>query len=367
MAKFVFWLSVSVVVFSYLGYPTVLAAWSRLNPKPVRKAAWFPTVTVVLPIHNGERYVEKKLSNLLALDYPADRLEVVVISDGSMDRTVELARKFEGSRVRILELPVRTGKPTALNVGVSQARGEIVVFNDVRQTIAPDAVRKLVANLSDPSVGAVSGEFYLVNEQLSPQLGLYYRYEQWIRRKESEIHSMVGAAGALSAIRRNLYRPLPPGVILDDVYTPMQIVLRGYRSVFEPEAKAYDPHDTRSEFRRKLRTLTGNWQLLFLMAEILSPRNPLLVQYVFHKLARLAVPFFLLLLLGSSAWLHQGFYVLALPSQLVFYTIALCFRRLSRFPGLATVSASSFSFVMANCAALLGFFVFLRGKKDVWV
>lgn len=367
MARFIFWVSACVVLFTYLGYPALLAVWSRLCCKPVRKAEWFPMVTVILPVHNGAQYIEKKLSNLLALDYPPNRLEVLVVSDGSTDGTVELARRLATPQLRILELPTRVGKPTALNVAMFQAQGEIVVFNDVRQTIAPDALRKLVANLNDSSIGAVSGEFYLVNEQLSPQLGLYYRYEQWIRRRESEIHSMVGAAGALSAIRRSLYRPLPTGVILDDVFTPMQIVLRGYRAVFEPDAKAYDPHDQRPEFRRKLRTLTGNWQLLSLMPEILSPRNPLLVQYVCHKLARLAVPFFLLLLLGSSIWLHQGFYAFALFAQFAFYAMAVFFRKLSRLPGLATVSASSFSFVMANCAALLGLFAFLRGKKDVWV
>ncbi len=367
MSKVLFWVSAGVIAFTYLGYPILLAVWSRLRPQPVRKGEWFPTVSIILAVHNGDRFIKQKLANLLALDYPAERVEIIVVSDDSTDRTVELAHSLKEPRVRVIELAARGGKSYALNQGVEQAHGEIVVFSDVRQTVAPDALRKLIANLYDPEVGAVSAQFFLTNEELRPRLGFYYRYEQWVRRRESEIDSMVGAAGALSAIRRKLFRPLPPGLILDDVYTAMQVVFRGYRSVFEPEAKAYDPHDERPEFQRKLRTLTGNWQLLFLMPGILSPRNRVLAQYLCHKLARLGVPFFLLLLLGASAWLHRGFYAFALAAQLAFYGVALCFPRLKRFPGLATVSASGSSFVMANCAALLGFFVFLRGKRDVWV
>ncbi len=368
MAKFLFWLSVSVILFSYAGYPLLLAGWSRLCRRPVQKAPYLPQVSIVLAVYNGEEYLGRKLANLLLeLDYPADRLEIVVVSDGSTDRTVEIARQIEDPRLRVFALAARNGKPTALNLGVEQARGEIVVFNDVRQTMARDAVRELVANFDDPAVGAATGELVLTNEALRPQLGLYYRYEQWMRRNESAVHSMIGAAGAFSAIRKSLFRALPPEVILDDVYTPMQIVLQGYRTVFDPSAKAYDPHDTRSEFRRKLRTLTGNYQILFLLPQILTPRNPLLVQYVCHKLTRLAVPFFLLLLLGSNLWLRSGIYAVSLAGQLAFYLTALSFRQLRRLPGLATVSASGFSFLVANCAALLGLFVFLRGKKDIWI
>ncbi len=367
MATFIFWLSACVLVCTYLGYPALLALWSWLRPRPVRKGSRLPTISIVLAVHNGEQHLERKLANLLELDYPPDLMEIVLVSDGSTDRTLEIARGVTDPRVRVLELPARRGKPGALNAAVEQARSEIIVFNDVRQTLARDAVRQLAANLCDPAVGAVTGEVFLANEQLRPQLSLYYRYEHWMRRKESVIHSMIGSSGAFSAIRRSLFRPLPEGVILDDIYTPMQILLRGYRTVFERDAWAYDPHDDRPEFRRKLRTLTGNYQILFLMPEILTPRNPLLVQYICHKLTRLAGPFFLLLLLGSSLWLHRGFYAAALAAQLGFYATALSFRWLRRFPGLATLSASSHSFLVANCAAAASLFVFLRGKKDVWV
>jgi biofilm PGA synthesis N-glycosyltransferase PgaC len=370
VAKFVFWLSVSFIAFSYLGYPALLAFWSWLRPRAVRKSFCFPFVSIIVPVHNGVEYVERKLANLLGqMDYPADKYEVILVSDGSTDGTLEAAQRITDPRFRLFILSVRSGKANALNLGVRQARGEIVVFNDIRQTMAPGAVRELVANFSDPDVGAVTGEMVLVDDQgrVRPQLGIYYRYEQWIRRKESAIHSMIGSAGAFSAIRRNLFRPLPGQVILDDIYTPMQIVLQGYRTVFDASALAYDPHDHRSEFQRKQRTLTGNYQILFLLPTILTLRNPLLVLYLFHKVFRLIVPFFLLAALGVNFFLPSGFYAATLGAQVLFYLTAFESRRLRKLPVIGTVAASGSTFVLANCAALLGLFFFLRRKPEIWV
>jgi biofilm PGA synthesis N-glycosyltransferase PgaC len=370
VAKFVFWLSVAFVSFSYLGYPLLLAVWSWLRPRPVAKAPCFPFVSIVVPVHNGMAYLQRKLANLLEeVDYPADTYEVILISDGSTDGTVEAAKCFDDPRLRLFSLPVRSGKPTALNLGLKEARGEVVVFNDMRQTMAPGAVRDLVANFSDPAVGGVTGEMTLADHasQYRPQYGIYYRYEHWIRRKESEIGSMIGSSGAFSAIRRNLYRPLPADVILDDVYTPMQIVLQGYRTVFDASAIAYDPHDARPEFRRKQRTLTGNYQILFLLPAILTPRNPLLPMYLFHKVFRLIVPFFMLAALGANLFLHSGFYLATLAAQILFYLIAFESPRLRDLPAIGPIAASGSTFVLANCAAVMGLFFFLRGKRDLWV
>lgn len=370
MAKFAFWLSISFVAFSYVGYPALLAAWSRLRPRPVAKSPCFPSVSIVVPVHNGVKHLARKLANLLTeMDYPADKCEVILVSDGSTDGTLEAAQRITDPRLRLLALPVRSGKPAALNFGLKEARGEIVVFNDIRQTMAPAALRELVANFSDPEVGAVTGEMVLADEQghIRPQLGFYYHYEQWIRRKESEIHSMIGSSGAFSAMRRHLFRPLPPGVILDDVYTPMQIVLQGHRTVFDASALAYDPHDARSEFRRKLRTLTGNYQILFLLPEILTPRNPLLVIYVFHKVFRLIVPFCLLGALAANLFLRSGIYAVTLALQVLFYLTTFSSRWLRNLPAIGTIAASGFTFVEANFAALLGLFFFLRRKRDIWV
>jgi poly-beta-1,6-N-acetyl-D-glucosamine synthase len=370
VAKFVFWLSVSFVAFSYVGYPVLLAILSWIRTRPVRKSACLPSVSIVVSVHNGSDYVDRKLTNLLTqLDYPADKYEVIVVSDGSTDGTLEAARRFTDPRLRVFALPVRSGKPTAVNFAVKEAHGEIVVFNDMRQTMAPTAIRELVANFSDPAVGAVTGEMVLVDDQdrFRPQFGIYYRYEQWIRQKESAIHSMIGSAGAFSAIRRTLFKPLPGEVILDDVYTPMQIVLQGYRAIFDTTARAYDPHDGRSEFRRKLRTLTGNYQILGLLPGILTFRNPLLALYLFHKVFRLIVPFFLIAALVANLFLRDGFYAFTLGAQILFYLTALASRRLRTLPAIGSLAASGSTFVQANFAAMLGLFFFLRGKRDLWV
>jgi biofilm PGA synthesis N-glycosyltransferase PgaC len=369
MPALLFWISACCVLLSYLGYPLLLAVWSRLRHRPVVKAACYPPVSVVLPVYNGERFLGRKLANLLALDYPPEFLEIIVVSDGSTDRTVDIVRSVSNPRIKLVEFPARRGKPAALNAGVAQATSQVLVFNDVRQTLAPDAIQKLVANLNDPAVGAATGQFVLASEggPKSAQLGFYARYEQWIRKKESRIHSMIGAAGAFSAIRRELYRPLPAEVLLDDVYIPMQIIFQGYRNVFETEAVAYDPLDHRPEFYRKLRTLTGNYQILRLLPAILSWRNPVLAQYLGHKVSRLLVPFFLLIAFGTSLYLHSGFYAAALVAQVWFYGVAIAFRQLDRVPGIGKLAAAGYSFVVANCAAFLGFFMFLRGKRDLWV
>jgi poly-beta-1,6-N-acetyl-D-glucosamine synthase len=366
----VFWLSVSFVTFAYVGYPLLLGIWTRFWPRPVTKSPCTPSVSVVIPIYNGLAYLDHKLENLLSqIDYPGDKFEVILVSDGSADGTPEAARAVTDPRFRFFALPSHQGKPAALNLGVSQARGEIVVFNDMRQTMAPDAVRQLVANFSDPAVGGVTGEMVLLDHHghIRHKLGFYYRYEQWIRRKESEAHSMIGSAGAFSAIRRSLFCPLPEGVILDDVYTPMQIVLQGFRTVFDSAAVAYDPHDQRSEFQRKMRTLTGNYQILFLLPPILSPRNPLLVPYLSHKVARLFVPFFMLGALGANFFHYSGFYAFTLAAQILFYSLTLGSRWLRRFPAVGTFAASGFAFVQANVAALLALFLFLGRKRDIWV
>ena len=198
-------------------------------------------------------------------------------------------------------------------------------------------------------------------------LSLFNRYEHWIRSNESRAHSMVGATGALYAIRRELFRELPEELILDDMYTPLQIVMRGYRCVLEESALAVDSRDNRSEFRRKLRTLTGNYQLLTLLPGLLLPSNPIFLQYWCHKLSRLLVPFFLLSLFGASLALGGGWYQLALAAQVLFYLTALSSRHLQRFPGLAPVANAGYAFVMANCAAFLCVIFFLRRKKDLWV
>src|SRR5581483_785470 len=214
--------------------------------------------------------------------------------------------------IRLMAGPAHVGKAAALNRAVEHARGEIILFSDARQILDRKALLKLAANFNDPEVGAASGELVLVDRPGGTGVvgvGLYWRYEKWLRKMESDIDSMLGATGALYAMRKSLYRPIPADTILDDVLIPMQAVFEGYRIVFEPEAMAYDfvPHRPETEFVRKVRTLAGNYQLLWENGAFWSPKkNRLFFQYFSHKVARLAVPFLMIVLFFSNLFLLQG-------------------------------------------------------------
>jgi cellulose synthase/poly-beta-1,6-N-acetylglucosamine synthase-like glycosyltransferase len=323
----VFWLSLALVAYVYAGYPLLLLLWSRLRPRPVRRGEWEPTVTVVLAVRNEREHLEAKLENLLTLDYPADRLAIVVSLDGSTDGSDAIARRYAAHGVEVVGSECHQGKAAALNRGVSRARGELVVFCDARQRLDRDAIRALVAPFADPSVGAVSGELILLDETdrvAADGVGLYWRYEKAIRAMESRIHSAVGATGALYAIRHELFVPLPEDTLLDDVLVPMRIVIAGRRTVFEPGARAYDREaPPELEFARKVRTLAGNFQLLTFLPALLRPRaNPVFVQFVSHKLGRLLVPHLLVVLLVANLFLHHGVYLVFLVGQCGWYLLA---------------------------------------------
>src|SRR5712692_1966351 len=225
MAEFIFWTAVACIAYVYFGYPLLLMMWRKWAPRPVEKRWQEPSVSVVIAMHNERQNAERKIRNCLELDYPADKLQVIVSLDGPTDGTEDVVGRYTGEKIEAVYLPRHQGKAVALNHGVAAATGEIVLFTDARQRLEKSAVRELVANFSDPSVGAVSGELILVDEQdreATNAVGVYWRYEKRLRAMESEIHSVVGATGAIYAIRRELFQPLPPGAILDDVAIPMQ-------------------------------------------------------------------------------------------------------------------------------------------------
>ncbi|HEX6200554.1 MAG TPA: glycosyltransferase family 2 protein [Thermoanaerobaculia bacterium] len=327
----VFWASFVFVAYVYVGYPLLVAFWSRVARRPVAKGDWEPAVSLVIAAYNERDTIAGKIENCLGLDYPADKLEIVVSLDGSTDGTGEVLERLLGegpcATVRVVGSRRHEGKAAALNRAVEAARGEILVFCDARQRIEPGAVRELVADLRDPSVGAVTGELMLLDDdehEAADGVGLYWRYEKALRAMESRIHSTVGATGALYAIRRELFQPIPEAAILDDVIVPMGAVLAGKRTVFEPRARAHDrvcPPE--QEFKRKVRTLVGNFQLVALMPELLVPgRNPVFLQFLSHKIGRLLVPHFLVLLFASNLFLREGFYLVFLVGQCGFYLLA---------------------------------------------
>jgi cellulose synthase/poly-beta-1,6-N-acetylglucosamine synthase-like glycosyltransferase len=303
---------------------------------------------LIIAAWNERKNIGSKLDNCLALDYPAERLEIVVALDGCTDGTERVVEPYLGRGVAMLESATRDGKAVRLNEAVDASTGEVLVFADARQVIDSHAIRELVAALSDPSVGVVSGELVLgpvgssndVDSGAGPSL--YWRYEKWIRAMESDINSMLGATGALYAIERKLFEPIPAGTILDDVAIPMRAVMNGKRAVLESRAKVYDTAcEEGREFERKVRTLTGNFQLLAIMPELLNPfRNPVFLQYVSHKVSKLAVPYFLVAMLVSNGLVRDGLYFVSFAGQLLVYFAASVGAIVSRKEVLLSVEGS---------------------------
>ena len=260
MLRILFWSSITAILYTYLGYPLMMWLLARRR-RPVHKATVTPNASVVIACHNEAQNIEARLHNLLACDYPQDRLEIIVVSDGSTDQTADVARRFASDRLRVVAYERQMGKAVALNIGVGMATGDVIVFADARQRFEAGAIRELAANFADATVGVVSGELLLVGSVgVGESVGLYWKYEKWIRKNESRFNSVIGATGAIYAIRKCLWQSLPPMTILDDVYTPMRIAMGGHRVVFEERACAYDQatDSAEREFARKVRTLLGN-------------------------------------------------------------------------------------------------------------
>jgi biofilm PGA synthesis N-glycosyltransferase PgaC len=371
--KWVFWIAAAAIGYAYVGYPLWLWFRSRWSPRPVRRGGVEPTVSVVMVVRNEEAAIARKLENLLAMDYPPAKLDVVVVSDGSSDRTEALLQEFAGNpRVCCLMKQLSQGKAAGLNDAMKLAGGEIAMFTDARQTIEPGALRYLVENFSDPEVGCASGELMLgdpASGETGKGMGLYWRIEKEVRELESASGSVAGATGAIYCARRDLLEDVPEGTILDDVLLPMQTVRKGFRVVFDSRARAWDsPNLGESrEFARKVRTLSGNYQLLQLAPWLLSSQNTIRFEFVSHKLFRLIVPFALLALFVSSLFLREPLYRTILAAQMAFYGLSLVAMAGMKIGPLSRVADAARTFVVLNSAALVAFVNFVTGRKAAWV
>lgn len=339
-----FWVSAVFIAYVYVGYPALLGVWAalkrRTHPAPAGDSTddvadgRLPGVSVIVAARNEAARLPARIDNLLASDYPAERLQIVVASDGSTDGTADALAAY-GRAVDVVMLPP-SGKAAALNAAVARARHPILVFADARQRFAPDAIRRLVSHFSDPRLGAVSGELVLDSEASSTMrpdstvgegVGAYWKYEKWLRRREALVGSTLGVTGAIYAMRRWLWQPLPHDTLLDDVLAPMRLVLRGYTVSVDPSARAFDAasRDASSELRRKVRTLAGNFQLLAQEPRLILPAvNPVWLQFVSHKIGRLLVPYALVGLFAASALLSatSWLYAAAFGVQVLFYGLA---------------------------------------------
>jgi poly-beta-1,6-N-acetyl-D-glucosamine synthase len=369
--KLVFWLSIFLICYAYLLYPSWLYLRARLYPRPVQCKPIFPKISIIIAVRNEKKNLEKKIHNLQKLDYPEELVEILIVSDGSTDQTNDILSNLSESRVRSILLPEHGGKAEALNRAIESVNGDIVVFMDARQRVATDSLKMLVESFADSTVGCVSGALMLRDgDGTSPRgVGSYWKMEKAIRYWESSCGSAVGATGALYAVRRNLIPHLPTGLILDDVFIPMEVARRGARVIFEPRSLAWDdlPPKPKQEFRRKVRTLFGNYQLLRLSPWLLTTANPLRFEFVSHKVCRLAVPFALIGMILSSTFLSGFFYRLPLAAAISVGTLgALAFVRVP--PGIASrLTDLALAFVLLNTAAIVAFFYFAVGKKRVWV
>jgi len=321
----VFLVSLLFCAYTMFGYPMLLALEARFRRRAVRKAPWQATVTVLLPVYNGERFIAAKLQSLLRLNYPSDLLEILVISDGSTDSTHEIVDAFAArANLKLIVLP-RGGKAAALNAGLARATGDILFFTDVRQELAPQSLANLVECFADPAVGAVSGELMIRKgagiEEAS--VGLYWKYEKWIRKQQSQIDSVMGTTGCIYAMRRALASPMPRGTLVDDMFLPLAAFFKGYRVILDDSAVAYDfPTQLASEFRRKVRTLAGVYQVIGQYPALLTPRNRMWLHFLSHKLARLLMPWAMFSAFFSSFWLAPPWSGCALAAQAAAYGLA---------------------------------------------
>jgi cellulose synthase/poly-beta-1,6-N-acetylglucosamine synthase-like glycosyltransferase len=368
IAAVVFAASLGLVVYVLAGYPVLLAQYARRFPKPIKKAPFYPRVSVIVPVRDGARWVEAKIRSLLASDYPPELLNVLIVSDGSRDSTEELVANYPDPRVALLSLP-HAGKAIAVNRGLAQATGDIIVLTDVRQEFEPSAISKLVACFADPHVGVVTGELIIRegNSLEEYQTGLYWRYEKWIRRNLNRIDAMLGATGSIYAIRRELAQPIPPGTLLDDVYLPFAIAFQGHRIYFEDDAKAFDlPTSLHSEFWRKVRTQAGVYQILFHFPGLLWPGNRRFLHFASHKFGRLLLPFALLTAFLSSFALPSPYNWLAISVQAAFYALALLDPLVPEGLAVKRLTAVVRAFTVLVAAAACAVVVFFLPANRLW-
>jgi len=361
------------MLYIYAGYPLWIYFRSRLHPRPQRQGSLLPTVSIIVAVHNGAAMLRQKVAHLLSLDYPQDRMEIEIVSDGSTDGTEDILKEFRDPRVKCFRCSEHCGKAEALNIGMQSATGEILLFLDIRPWIENNALQLLLSNFADPQVGCVAGELVLRDDGHDAGAkavgGLYWRYEQWIRNCEAKVDSPLGVYGGFYAIRRKLASALPAGAILDDMLQPLSVIRQGYRSVLDLRARVYDtwPKSLRGEFHRKVRTLAGNFQLLQLAPWLLSRQNRLRFELISHKLMRLLVPVLLVMLLINSALLanHSLFYAGALAAQIVFYVLA-ALGSVRGIPVVRRIAAPASAFCMLNAAVVVGFYKFLFTRGPLW-
>jgi len=375
VALFIFWISALILIYTYLGYPLLIVLLARLKPQRINgvQNSELPQVSLIIAAHNEEKIIEEKIKNSLGLDYPEELLSIVIVSDGSTDHTNEIINEFPSNpRIRFIQYQPRKGKAHALNIGVATSESDIIVFSDANIWYEPDSIKMLVRNFLDPSVGCVCGKVLLKKPKESEEPlgeGAYMKYERFIQQNESRFHTMIGTDGAMYAIRRELFKPLPEDAIVDDFIIAMSVLENNYRIVYEPKAIGYEEaaSSVSQEFKRKVRMIAGGFQAVRLLEGILNPlKHPIIFfQVASHKILRWLGPIFIVTLFLSNLILVKNtLYQLTFGLQLAFYISALVAtiwkslreRVLFYFP---------YYFCSLNLAASIGMKKFLFGQQTV--
>jgi biofilm PGA synthesis N-glycosyltransferase PgaC len=387
MLAVLFWLSVFFIIYTYIGYPILIALIAKLIPFQGRASGTLdPSVTLLITAYNEEAVIEKKIENSLRLNYPRDKLQIIVAADGSSDRTPEIVGKFHERGVELTHISLRNGKLAAINRAMAQARGDIVIFSDANNMYDPDTVRKLITPFSDPTVGASTGAKLIIQDgsDLSGAEGIYWKYESWIKTNETVLGTCTSSVGEILAIRHELYNPPPSHIINDDYYIVLDLIKRGFRVFYVPEARSFEyiSATVRDEMVRRTRMNTGKYQAIFMSYGLLPFNRPMLLwQIISHKYFRAFLPFgfigalltniFLVLiprdastsLLRMSAPYAWTF----LSMQLFFYLLAML-GNFVKFQGLlGKLIYLPTYLVNSNIAILRGFYGYISGKQtNIW-
>ena len=378
----IFWLSISVIAYCYLLYPLILWSWAKLSapedptrPTRSRPAEW-PFVSLVIAAYKEERVILERVQNALLMDYPADRIEIIIGCDGAEDATGDLVQTVDDSRIKLMQFPKRRGKPAVLNDCVAAARGDIIAFSDANTFWDRGALRILANHFEAETVGGVCGQLILTDPVTGKNVdGMYWRYENFLKRCEGRIGALLGANGAIYAIRRDNWAPIPVNTIVDDFLIGMRVHLSGNRLVFDESARATEESapSMEAEFHRRARIGAGGFQSLCWLRQLLNPLRspagwPVAFAFWSHKVLRWICPLFLVLaLLANTCLLSLPLYRVLFVCQFGFWAMALCGHLI---PGSGTASRLlrlSSMFVSMNLALAVGFWRWLRNSQSgVW-
>jgi cellulose synthase/poly-beta-1,6-N-acetylglucosamine synthase-like glycosyltransferase len=370
-AQVIFWTSAALLFYTYLGYPLLIYVISRLLPKGIKREQFEPSVSVIITAYNEERDIQAKLENTLRIDYPKEKLEIIVASDCSTDKTDDIVREFGDRNVRLYRQAERRGKTSAQNMAVEKAGGEIILFSDATTMYQGNVLREMLPNFADETIGCVAGKLVYVDESGSGTgkgAKGYWNYETFIKENESRACSLIGASGCLYSVRRSAYREMYPEACSDFLIATI-MYRQQLRTVYEPGAVCTEETNRQSakEMRMRVRVISQTFTDLWRNRDMLNPLKSgfYAVELISHKVLRYAIPVFLILLFISSGVLAFGsiFFLIAFALQIASYSAALVGWLLEKNGSKAGILAVPLYFVLANAASLIGFYKFLLGER----